>query len=327
MSEGKEENRPMKKAKTEGRVLDVSSIAVPFRSEIKSLIESKYKDCPKPKLVAFMANEDKGARSYARWTKRACKADLIDFELRECKKVDLEDQLEQANEDPNVHGIMVYYPVYGAVPSFYGGSMDEYIRNCVSLDKDVEGMCHTYRHALYSDKRFIDKKNQKKSILPCTPLAIVKILEPLVYEPGTKLKGKTISIINRSEVVGHPLAAMLANDGATVYSIDIDSIFVFEKVGGRGRLLETPETAESACKKSDVIVCGVPSKSYKINLDWVKDNTVVVNVSPFKCVDVDALLKKTGCVWVPMVGKLTVAMLERNLMRLYEYQTASSASS
>jgi len=321
------DEQPTKKAKLEARTLDVAALAVPFRNEIKSLIENKYKGCPKPKLVAFMANEDKGARAYARWTKKACSQDHIDFEVRECKKVDLEDQLEQANADPNVHGIMVYYPIYGAVPSFYGGSMDEYIRNCVSTDKDVEGMCHSYRHALYSDKRFIDQDKIKKSILPCTPLAVVKILEPLLYNQDTKLEGKTITIINRSEVVGHPLAALLANDGATVYSVDIDSIYVFTKIGGRGRLLETTETAESACKASDAIVCGVPSKSYKLNLDWVKEGAAVVNVSPFKCADVDALLRKPGCIWVPMVGKLTVAMLERNLMRLYEYQIASPVSS
>jgi len=43
-----------------------------------------------------------------------------------------------------------------------------------------------------------------------------------------------------------------------------------------------------------------------------------VNVASFKNVDEEALLKIPGVVYVPMVGKVTVAMLERNLMRLYE---------
>jgi hypothetical protein len=37
---------------------------------------------------------------------------------------------------------------------------------------------------------------------------------------------------------------MLANDGADVYSADIDSIYLMR----RGKLLETEETVESACR-------------------------------------------------------------------------------
>jgi len=86
-----------------------------------------------------------------------------------------------------------------------------------------------------------------KSILPCTPLAIVKCLEYVgVYNRllpyGDRAYGRTITVINRwvctwpsqsfldfghsSEVVGRPLAALLANDGARVLSVDIDSIQV-----------------------------------------------------------------------------------------------------
>jgi methylenetetrahydrofolate dehydrogenase (NAD+) len=43
-----------------------------------------------------------------------------------------------------------------------------------------------------------------------------------------------------------------------------------------------------------------------------------VNVASFKNVDEDELLKIPGVIYVSMVGKVTVAMLERNLMRLYE---------
>ena len=44
----------------------------------------------------------------------------------------------------------------------------------------------------------------------------------------------------------------------------------------------------------------------------------VVNVASFKNVDEESLLKVPGVTYVPMVGKVTVAMLERNLVRLYE---------
>lgn len=35
-------------------------------------------------------------------------------------KMDLEEALAAASQDPNVHGILIYYPCFGAAPSFYG---------------------------------------------------------------------------------------------------------------------------------------------------------------------------------------------------------------
>ena len=95
-----------------------------------------------------------------------------------------------------------------------------------------------------------------KSIIPCTPLAIVKCLEFVgIYNKilpyGDRAYGKTITVINRyayhrrprdpftnffrSEVVGRPLAALLANDGARVFSVDIESIQVKEFIVSQER--------------------------------------------------------------------------------------------
>ena len=74
------------------------------------------------------------------------------------------------------------------------------------------------------------------------------------------------------------------------------------------------------------MVTGVPTKAYKLPTDWIQPNSTVVNVASFKNVDEEALLKVPGVVYVPMVGKVTVAMLERNLMRLYEQFHAPGAS-
>jgi methylenetetrahydrofolate dehydrogenase (NAD+) len=41
-------------------------------------------------------------------------------------------------------------------------------------------------------------------------------------------------------------------------------------------------------------------------------------VASFKNVEEQALLQVPGVIYVPMVGKVTVAMLERNLMRLFD---------
>lgn len=71
-------------------------------------------------------------------------------------------------------------------------------------------------------------------------------------------------------------------------------------------------------KKSSVVITGVPTKSYRLPTEWIQPNTTVINVASFKNVDEEAILQIPGVVYVPQVGKVTVAMLERNLMRLYE---------
>jgi hypothetical protein len=65
-------------------------------------------------------------------------------------------------------------------------------------------------------------------------------------------------------------------------------------------------------------VTGVPTKSYRLPTAWIQPHTTVINVASFKNVDEDELLHIPGVVYVPLVGKVTVAMLERNLMRLYD---------
>lgn len=140
--------------------------------------------------------------------------------------------------------LQVYYPLFKTS----GGRQDQYIQQVVAPLKDVEGLGLPFLFALYHNIRQMDPRTlalchfanpslgfaslsplmtekeveKVKPILPCTPLAIVKTLEYVgVYNQilpyGQRAYGKTITVINRSEVVGRPLAALLANDGARVF--------------------------------------------------------------------------------------------------------------
>ena len=197
--------------------------------------------------------------------------------------------------------------------------MDDWLRDSVSHTKDVEGLCYLYRTSLYKNVRFVDGDKSRKCILPCTALSVVKILESLQVSvtslpPGRRMSEKTVTIVNRSEIVGRPLAAMLANDGATVYSVDIDSIYTFSN----GKLEKCTKTAEECVRESNVVVLGVPVKSYKIPTSWIKKDTTLVNVASFKNYDEKEILGVEGVKVVGMVGKVTVKMLERNLCRLHK---------
>ncbi len=47
------------------------------------------------------------------------------------------------------------------------------------------------------------------------------------------IKGKIITIINRSDIVGKPLAYMMAHNDGVVYSVDISNILLFKKEFGQ----------------------------------------------------------------------------------------------
>lgn len=170
-----------------------------------------------------------------------------------------------------------------------------------------------------------------KSILPCTPLAIVKVLEHVgVYNRllryGDRARGKVITVINRSEVVGRPLSALLANDGARVFSVDIDSIVEFSKrptndtskYNAHHVVNPVDVTLEQALGVSDVVISAVPVENYKVPTRWLKDGCVCVNVAGEKNFETD--VRDRASIYVPSVGVMTIAMLQRNLLRLCQYQ-------
>lgn len=295
-------------------------VAAPFREEIRKAVADM--GGVGPKLVGFLANADPAAKKYAEWTGKAMTADNLRFELRQVEEGSLEDELEKANKEPDVDGIMIYYPVFGQRPSFHGGSHDDYLRDTVSPYKDAEGLNHFYRRALYRNKRSVDSAGSKKCVLPCTPLAVVKTLEHLqMYDPhlpvGERMTGKTAVVVNRSEVVGRPVAAMLANDGAKVWSVDIDSLYIFTR--GKLVLPSTDTTVEAAVKEADIVILGVPSDKYKMDPSWIQEGAVVINVATTKNIDEKVLLAtRPGVRYMGQIGKVTVAMLERNLLRLHQ---------
>lgn len=207
----------------------------------------------------------------------------------------------------------------------------------MDLTKDVEGLTHKYVFNMYQNKRFLDPPTNKlKSILPCTPLAVVKVLEHLqIYNSilpyGNRLFGKTITVINRSEVVGRPLAALLANDGAKVYSVDLDGIQLFTRGQGikkkHHEVQDQPATFElkDALAISDVVISGVPGDKYKVDTSLIRDGAVCINFSSEKNFDGPAVKEKAS-IYVPAIGKVTIAVLLRNLLRLVQNQNALAAA-
>jgi len=276
-----------------------SEISKPIRETIRNTIDQhKYKI----NMVGFLCNDDPAAEKYAQYTRSGCEEVGINFELIKVPRLEIENAIIEANANDEIHGIFIYYPIFNV-------EQDSYLKNLVSPHKDVEGLNQYWLSKLYNNIRFDDEQRAKKAILPCTPLAIVKMINHLDIDPSEK----TMTIFNRSEVVGRPLATMLANDGARVYSFDEHGALLFE----REKVSEVVIDRESALAKSDLIITGVPSKKFhKIQKSEIAKNTVGINFSTIKNFEEDTLgiLEK----YIPRVGPLTVTMCLRNSVRLFE---------
>ena len=338
---------------------DAAEVAKKFNDEIQAgVATAKAAGRGPPLLVGFLANDDTAAGVYVRMTQRACEKTGVAFELRRVARVDIEAAVIAANKEARVHGIIIYYPIFG-------GPIDDYLRDVIGLEKDVEGLNHRYRYSLYHNIRTIDNDAGKKCVLPCTPLAVIKIMEYLgAYDRtrpvGHQLDGKVAVVFNRSEVVGRPLAAMLANDGATVYSIDISGMLVYAtrappshrggphsprarrrrpppttpptahppppprsrrytrgSVAGTIRVAETTAERKEVLARADLLVTAVPlpPEKFVVKASELKKGVIAINLAQHA--NLEPAVADVGTL-VPAIGKVTIAMLQRNLLRLHD---------
>ncbi|KAF3179349.1 NAD-dependent 5,10-methylenetetrahydrafolate dehydrogenase [Orbilia oligospora] len=307
---------------TQCKVVLAATVAKTLFDEVQTTLKTLQR---KPKLVGFLANDDPASRTYAEWTEKTCEQYGLEFELREVDKDELEQAVIAANEENAVDGGIIYFPVFGT-------KQDQYLQQILDVSKDVEGLSHKYIFNMYQNIRFLDEAKTQKSILPCTPLAVIKILEYIgVYNKiipyGNRLFGRTIAVINRSEVVGRPLAALLANDGASVYSVDINNIQHFTRGEGvkmhRHHAVDTDLKVEDVIPKCDVVITGVPSKGYKFPVELLKDGAICINFSSEENFGPEVMNKAS--IYVPAIGRVTIAILLRNLVRLCQYRQINSA--
>lgn len=101
------------------------------------------------------------------------------------------------NSDASVHGILMFRPLPKHIDQ-------DAICNLIDPAKDVDAM-----NPVNLEKIF---EGDRTGLEPATPRAAVE----MILGHGYELKGKDVVVINRSMVVGKPLAMMLLNENATV---------------------------------------------------------------------------------------------------------------
>lgn len=283
------------------------TVAARYRAEIKNeirLLDTQLK------VVGLLTGDYGPSHTYAEYTRNACEELGISYELRHVPRIDMEQAILAANIDPSVHGIMVYYPIFA-------NEQDRFLKDLVDYRKDIEGLNSHWIHKLYQNERTIDGERETgKAVVPCTSLAILKILEANGAYGSSGLNpaaGKTVTIFNRSEVVGRPLAVMMSNDGAKVYSFDEHGPLLYVD----GQAQESAISRSEALRASDVVVTGVPSIHFeKVRYEELAAHAVCLNFATIKNFEPD--VEEKAALFIPRVGPVTVAMCMRNTLRLYQ---------
>jgi len=104
--------------------------------------------------------------------------------------------IEEKNKDEFVNGIIVQMPLPPHIS-------EEKIITAIKPTKDIDGF-----HPMNAGRLF----KGEKATRPCTPLAVVTMLDALEVD----LEGKNVVVIGRSNIVGKPLSVMLMHKNATV---------------------------------------------------------------------------------------------------------------
>jgi len=209
----------------------------------------------------------------------------------------LKDLIRRSNDDPDIHGIVVLYPL--RTPE-----RDEDVMDLVSPYKDAEGLHSLNLGYLIKFKIFLDEPRRIKCIVPATPKAIVKSLQA---HPEVRIEGAFVTVVNNSMRIGKPLGLMLENLGATVVKC--------YHLTGREHL-------ERCVRSSDIVVSAVPDPAFRLDPSWIRDGAAVLDVSHQGNVDAKALDGRTALVTTPenRLGRVTRAMMFVNLLYCARYK-------
>jgi len=276
------------------KIVNGREIAASIKIEIKedlSKIESKHG--LKPKVFTIVASENKESNLYLKLREKACKEVGIDVDHSILPEDTSEDRLireiKRLNEDKDIHGIIVQFPLPKNVSP-------NKIIDAIDPKKDVEGL-----NPLNLGKTLAGIED----IVPCTPLAVLTILE----KENIQLQGKDIVIINHSNIVGKPLATLFLNRNATVSVCHIYT-----------------RDLKSYTKNADIIVTAT-GKPGLIKGDIIREGAVLIDVGISKVgntvkgdIDFESVKDKASIITpVPGgVGPVTIACSLKNILRLFK---------
>jgi len=279
------------------KLLEGKPIAEKIKEEIKQQVQLMNK---KPVLASVLVGDNDGAQAYVKSQKKTAESLGIEYQFHRLDQNIVEEKLiefvKDLNRDASVNGIIIQMPL--PVQIDY-----KIISQYILPEKDVEGM-----HPENIGKIVFGKAK----ILPCTPAAVMELLN----STGVELYGKEVVVVGHSEIVGKPLALLLLEKFATVTVCHIGT-------SKSGKL-------EEHVKKAEVLIVAV-GKAGLIKGDLIREGAIVIDVGINRVADkivgdVDFEGAEKRASWITPVpggvGPLTVTMLMRNLVEAAKLQAS-----
>ncbi len=229
--------------------LDIKPVRDEVLSDGKACVGAFEAACGFPPCLAIiLVGDDKASQSYVRTKEKLAVevgiATRNHYLPASATKDEVVALIRSLNADAKVQGILLQLPLPAGLDAF--SIIEE-----ISPSKDADALTSFNMGRLFKDRQ---------NVLACTPKGIMKIFE--YYK--IPLASKNVLIINRSNIVGRPLAAALVSKG-----VDATVTIAHSKTSN------IKELAASA----DIIVVAV-SKSGYISKGWkLKSGVMVVDVS------------------------------------------------
>ncbi len=177
------------------RIIDGKELARRLRAEIAAgVAELKARTGSIPGLAVILVGDNPASVSYVTAKEKACgEVGMLSREIRlpaETTEAELLARIRELNADPAIHGILVQLPLPRHI-------REKAVIDAIAPEKDVDGFTPVnVGRMLIGEPCF----------LPCTPHGIIKLIE----FGGMNLAGKHVVVIGRSNIVGKPVAALLA---------------------------------------------------------------------------------------------------------------------
>jgi len=281
------------------RILDGKTLALEIRKEIATEVAMlKEQRGILPCLAAILVGDDPASHVYVHNKEIACEKAGIQSRLFRMPATtttsELLQVLEQLNNDPKIHGILVQLPLPQQI-------REREVLDAVAPAKDVDA---------FSPENVGLISQGRPRYLPCTPHGVMQLLGRCQIDTA----GKEVVVVGRSDIVGKPLVSMFlqkmgpmgpANANATVTCCHSHS-----------------KNLADITRRADILVVAI-GKPHFVTVDMVRPGAVVIDVGINRLgdkivgdVDFEAVAQIASAITpVPGgIGPLTIAMLLRNTL-------------
>lgn len=274
-----------------GIVMDGRVVGQKIRRAVKDEVDALKGSGVKPFLATILVGDNPASKIYVKNKHGACHDAGIasrNIELNvDTTQPELLHTIDGLNREQAVTGVLLQLPL----PK---GLDDASAIMEIEPQKDVDGLHPFNLGQLW---------NKSALLAPCTPKGVVVLLK--YY--GVQISGKHVVIVNRTKLVGRPLAQLFLNEDATV-------TICHSKTQGLKELT----------READILVTAIGRRQqFTVGPEMVKPRAAVVDVGTSSLngklagdVAFDAVLKKASFVTpVPGgVGPMTIALLLYNTL-------------